>query len=45
MQPMYADEAEWERRRERITDLYFNQDKTLREVAAIMRDHHSFVAT
>ncbi len=45
LQEAYADEAEWERRREQITDLYFNQDKTLQQVIDTMKYDHLFFAT
>lgn len=36
--------AEWEERREMLTQLYFNEDRRLNEVRRIMATEHGFYA-
>ncbi len=41
----YVDEAEWDRHRALITNLYIGQDKRLTDVMEIMRREYGFDAT
>ncbi|KAJ4421550.1 hypothetical protein N0V82_003688 [Gnomoniopsis sp. IMI 355080] len=41
----YAKDEDWTRHRERITTMYITENKTLKDVMAIMEAKHDFVAT
>ncbi|KAJ4394793.1 hypothetical protein N0V93_004013 [Gnomoniopsis smithogilvyi] len=41
----YAKDDDWTRHRERITKLYITENKTLKDVMAIMEEKYDFVAT
>lgn len=41
----WATAADWEKQRQTITDLYYYQNKKLREVKAVMEQEYHFFAT
>jgi hypothetical protein len=44
-QQQWAAPDEWEAHKEVIANLYWDQDKTLKEVMEVMRETHKFYAT
>jgi hypothetical protein len=44
-QDVYARSQDWEFHRQKISRLYLDEHKTLRQVADIMRNEHGFLAT
>ncbi|KAK8019092.1 Clr5 domain-containing protein [Apiospora arundinis] len=42
---VWATESDWDRHRETITTLYWDENKTLKEVSRIMKEQHDFHAT
>lgn len=41
----WATTADWEKHRQTIIDLYYHQNKTLKEVKTVMEQEHHFFAT